>query len=135
MSTAADQLAANLRALRKARGMRSQDELAQASGVPRPTIGVLENGRGNPTLEVLLKLAAALDVSIAELVGEQRDAPKVHTGKGARRGRAGDRDDLTAATLRVLTKVAVVLERVEARLGEAPASHSQPRARRRRGAR
>jgi len=59
-------LAANVRRLRKARGM-SQDELADAVGIQTAAVSHIENRRGNPTLATLESLAKALDVRFVEL--------------------------------------------------------------------
>lgn len=67
----AENLARNIRALREARGL-SQAQLAKISGVPRATWATLESGGGNPTLTVLLKVSATLQVSLEELVGPPR---------------------------------------------------------------
>jgi transcriptional regulator with XRE-family HTH domain len=64
-------LARNLTALRGVRSL-TQDALAKASGVPRSTIANLESGDGNPSLAVLLKVAAALGVPIDELLASPR---------------------------------------------------------------
>jgi transcriptional regulator with XRE-family HTH domain len=66
-------LAANLRRLREERGL-SQQQMAERSGVPRPTWTSLESGNANPTLAVLSKAADALGVSIEELIGPPRTA-------------------------------------------------------------
>lgn len=63
----ADYLASNLRKLREARSW-SQQQLADNSGVPRPTVAHLESGEGNPTLSVLVRVATALGVSLEHLV-------------------------------------------------------------------
>ncbi len=60
-------LADNLKRLREARGW-SQQQLADCSGVPRPTLAHLESGEGNPTLSVLVKVALALGSSLEQLV-------------------------------------------------------------------
>ncbi|HYO92875.1 MAG TPA: XRE family transcriptional regulator [Polyangiaceae bacterium] len=60
-------LAANLRRLREARGL-TQQELSDASGVPRPTLAHLETGQANPTLGVLARVASALGVAMEQLV-------------------------------------------------------------------
>ena len=65
-------LATNLRRLREARGL-SQQRMAAVAGVPRPTWASLETGTANPTLAVLARAAAALNVSIEELVGAPRN--------------------------------------------------------------
>ena len=60
-------LAENLRRLREARGLTQQD-LSEASGVPRPTLAHLESGSANPTLSVLARVAVSLGVAMEELV-------------------------------------------------------------------
>ena len=40
----------------------SQNQLAELSGVPQATIARIENGKSNPTLSTIVKLAEALDV-------------------------------------------------------------------------
>jgi transcriptional regulator with XRE-family HTH domain len=69
----ASHLAANVRRLREARGL-SQQQMAGLSGIPRPTWASLESGSANPTLAVLTRAAAALQVSIEELIGPPRTA-------------------------------------------------------------
>ncbi len=66
-------LAGNLRRLREGRGL-SQQQMAKVSGIPRPTWASLESGSANPTLAVLRSAAAALQVSIEELIGPPRTA-------------------------------------------------------------
>jgi len=68
-------LAANVRRLRETRGL-SQQRMAQLSGIPRPTWASLESGSANPTLAVLSRAAAALQVSIEELIGAPRTAAR-----------------------------------------------------------
>src|SRR3954465_1356867 len=60
-------LAHNLKELREQRSL-TQQELSERSGVPRPTLAHLESGQGNPTLSVLIKVAAALGIGIEALV-------------------------------------------------------------------
>ena len=68
-----ENLAANVRRLREARGL-SQQQMAGLAGMPRPTWASLESGAANPTLQVLKRAAAALQVSIEELIGPPRTA-------------------------------------------------------------
>ena len=68
-------LGANLRALRETRGY-TQQQLATLAGVPRPTLGHLETGGGNPTLAVMLKLASAFGVTLEELVATPRSTAR-----------------------------------------------------------
>jgi transcriptional regulator with XRE-family HTH domain len=51
--------------------------MASLSGIPRPTWGSLEAGSANPTLAVLARAAAALQVSIEELIGPPRTAARL----------------------------------------------------------
>lgn len=71
MSQIKRNLAENIRRLREARNF-SQQQLANISGIPRPTWASLETGTANPTLTVLSKAATAFNVSIEELVGPPR---------------------------------------------------------------
>jgi transcriptional regulator with XRE-family HTH domain len=73
----ATHLAANVRHLRAARGF-TQQQLARLSGVPRPTWANLESGGANPTISVLMKVAAALQVSIEELLSAPRAAARFY---------------------------------------------------------
>jgi transcriptional regulator with XRE-family HTH domain len=59
------------RALREYRERKqlTQKDLAQLCNITQTTVSEIENGKANPTLDVLLKLAAALQVPLAGLVG------------------------------------------------------------------
>jgi transcriptional regulator with XRE-family HTH domain len=56
-----------VRELRKRRRL-TQEQLAKLAGVHEQFVGAIERGRANPTLKALTKLAAALGVSLADLV-------------------------------------------------------------------
>lgn len=45
----------------------SQESFADAIGVHRTYMGTLERGKGNPSLEVIAKIARGLDLSLAGL--------------------------------------------------------------------
>ena len=64
-------LANNMRQLREARGI-TQQQMAKIAKVPRPTWANLESGGANPTLAVLVRVSAALGVSLEELIGPPR---------------------------------------------------------------
>ena len=64
-------LAKNIRQLRGLRRL-TQSQLAHTAGIPRPTLTHLESGSSNPTILVLTKLAASLQVSVEELIGVPR---------------------------------------------------------------
>lgn len=83
----ATELARNLRRMREARGL-SQQRLADVSGVPRPTLAHLESGTANPTLGVLLKVAEALRVELAEMVASER-SPRLHRASAFSEGVRG----------------------------------------------
>ncbi|MCP4809814.1 MAG: helix-turn-helix domain-containing protein [Proteobacteria bacterium] len=105
----ANNLARSIRQLREIRGY-TQNKLAQLSGVPRPTIANLESGGANPTLSVLTKVAAALQVSIEELISPPRAVARLYKASELRVKRRGD------VTVRQLLPDAipgVVVERME----------------------
>jgi transcriptional regulator with XRE-family HTH domain len=60
-------VAARIFELRKSKGL-SFDALAQKAGVAKGTLVQIEQQRGNPSISTLCRLAAALDVSVADLV-------------------------------------------------------------------
>lgn len=49
----------------------TQEELAQAVGVTRQTIGLIEAGNYNPTLSLCLRLSKILDKNLDKLFGEE----------------------------------------------------------------
>ncbi len=68
-------IAARVRAGRARRGW-TLDELAARSGVSRRLIVQIEQAGANPSLATLLKVAAALDITLTELLARQpRDHP------------------------------------------------------------
>src|SRR5690242_13562169 len=60
----------NLRRLRTRRGL-SLERLAQLSGVSRAMLGQIELGQSAPTINVLWKIARALEVPFSALLAEQ----------------------------------------------------------------
>ena len=64
-------LASNLIELRRRRGM-TQVALSKLARVPRSTVTYLESGDGNPSLRNLANVAAALQVTIEELLAPPR---------------------------------------------------------------
>ena len=74
---AAGNLARNIKQLREARSY-TQQHLAKLSGVPRPTWANMESGSANPTLSVLTRVAAALQISIEELIAPPRASTKLY---------------------------------------------------------
>jgi transcriptional regulator with XRE-family HTH domain len=68
-----DRIARNVKQLREARGL-TQEQMAKIAGVPRATWTNLESGTANPTVAVLHRCAAALQVAIEELLSTPRAA-------------------------------------------------------------
>ena len=69
-------VAANVRSLRREAGM-TLAELAAAADLGKSTLAQLESGRGNPSVETLWAIAAALEVPFARLIEEQRPPLRV----------------------------------------------------------
>ena len=82
-------LASNIRRLREAHNM-SQQQMANLSGLPRPTWASLESGAANPTLAVLTKAAQALQVSIEELIGAPRNEIELIRAEDVKEKRRGN---------------------------------------------
>ena len=61
-----------LKAARAAKDL-SQEELAQAVGVTRQTIGMIEAGKYNPTLNLCIAICKALDKTLDELFWEENE--------------------------------------------------------------
>ncbi len=58
----------HIKKFRKAKGL-TQDELANSVGLK--SLGKIETGVSNPSLEVLIKIADVLEVSLDELLGRE----------------------------------------------------------------
>ena len=52
----------------------SQSELEDLSGIPKARLSRYENGHVEPSIQTLNRLARALNVSEASLLGDERDA-------------------------------------------------------------
>jgi transcriptional regulator with XRE-family HTH domain len=68
MSGTRENLAQALRDYRERKRL-TQKELAQLCSITQTTVSEIENGKANPTLDVLVKLAEALQVPIVGLLG------------------------------------------------------------------
>jgi transcriptional regulator with XRE-family HTH domain len=68
-STARKILAQNLRRLRAEKGI-SQEELADLAGLHRTFVGSVERSERNISIDNIEKLAKALRVSVADLIGD-----------------------------------------------------------------
>jgi transcriptional regulator with XRE-family HTH domain len=60
-------IAVNLKNIRKSQNI-AQERLALEAGVDRTFVSKIERGIGNPSLEVLLRLANRLGVTVADLL-------------------------------------------------------------------
>lgn len=69
-------LAENIIYLRKKQGL-SQIQLAKRANIPRSTLTYLESGTSNPSLQNLIKISLALQVSIEELIRSPRSEVKL----------------------------------------------------------
>ena len=79
-------IARNVRRIRVAKGI-SQERLAFNSGIDRSYLGGIEREVENPTVDLLERLAKALDVPLSDLfVGV---SPKTPKSVGLKRGRRG----------------------------------------------
>lgn len=65
----------NVAVLRVSRGMRAQQELANAAKVDLSTINDIENGKRNPGLSTIAALALALGVSTDDLILAEAQSP------------------------------------------------------------
>jgi transcriptional regulator with XRE-family HTH domain len=96
-------LGSRVRARREARGY-TQAQLAEKIGVSSNYFGVLERGLKLPTLDRLIVLAKALDVSPAELLGDVRPRdPWIEEVLALATSIPEHRRALAIALLRVLT--------------------------------
>lgn len=66
MASTKEDFGVRVRALRRTTGL-SQEHFADRVGVSRTHMGKIETGKANPTLEVIVRLAKGLDLSLAEL--------------------------------------------------------------------
>ncbi|MEU9239716.1 XRE family transcriptional regulator [Streptomyces shenzhenensis] len=69
-------VARNVRLLRDQRGL-SLTELARQAGLSKQTLSNLEQGTGNPTVDTLFAIAAALGVPVTRLVAEREQVMTV----------------------------------------------------------
>lgn len=66
-SAAKTNLSLNIKVLRRKKGL-AQERLALEAGVDRTVVSKIEREIANPSLEIIVKLAAALGVPIANLL-------------------------------------------------------------------
>ena len=67
-------LSKNIKKLREQAGL-SQDQMARKAGIPYSTYLKIENGvTPNPSIQTVLNIAEALDISLDKLVGRKPKA-------------------------------------------------------------
>ena len=64
-------LGKRIQKLRKEMGFESQEKFAEALGLSRTHIGHIEQGRKNPSMEVLIKIAKKLKVELSDLFDDR----------------------------------------------------------------
>ena len=67
MQNEAQKLGQNLKRIRIEKGI-SQGDIVRKLGMPKSFVSNIENGKTNPTLATIAKLAKALGVKIEELI-------------------------------------------------------------------
>ena len=68
--------AENVKMLRKQAGM-SQEQLAEKLGVSRQAVTKWETGAGIPDIENIMAISMLFDISIDDLLSNERDSKKV----------------------------------------------------------
>ena len=82
-------IAQNMKALRQSRNL-TQEQLARLAGIPRATWANLESGSANPTITVLARIAAALQVPLEEIISPPKAITKYYpAGSIPKRRRGG----------------------------------------------
>lgn len=123
MVSGVEQVAGNLRRLRTAAGL-SLTALAKRSGVATGTVSELERGQGNPTIETLFALAYALEVTLADLVGDA-GAPDAQVIRAVSRPFIAG-EPLDARLLHRSQERRLVLEVYELLIHPTAVQHAQP---------
>jgi len=85
---------------------RSLSQLSHTTGISKPYLVKLENESSNPSLQLMMRLAEALDVTVADLVGGPRygvDEDELVIGPQLRA--FADEDGLSSAEVRTLASI------------------------------
>ncbi len=67
MSDESEKLGQNLKRIRTKKGI-TQGDIVRALGMPKSFVSSIENGKTNPTLATIAKIAKAVGVSIKDLL-------------------------------------------------------------------
>jgi len=93
----APMVGANLRRLRIRRGL-SLDRLARRSGVSRAMLGQIELGRSAPTINIMWKIARALEITFSALISHPgHQGARILSAASAKRLTSGDGTFLSRA--------------------------------------
>jgi len=93
-----------LKELRKRRGLRL-NAVAEMAGCSESMLSKIENNKGNPSLNLLHRIAEALGVSISNLFVEEEDEPVVR--------RAGERPIITVSGRQGISIEALISNRTD----------------------
>jgi transcriptional regulator with XRE-family HTH domain len=74
MASTKEEFGVRVRGLRKKTGL-SQERFADTIRVGRSHMGNIETGKANPTLEIIVKIARGLDLSLAQLFETMDERP------------------------------------------------------------
>lgn len=74
MASTQEEFGIRVRELRERTGL-SQERFADAVRVGRSHMGKIENGRANPSLKIIVKIAKGLDISLARLFEPMGEPP------------------------------------------------------------
>jgi transcriptional regulator with XRE-family HTH domain len=104
-----------VRALRTLRKL-TQEQLGERAGVSGKFIGQVERGSGNPSLHVIIRLAGAMGIELADLMRFEENRPEGTVKNAARAYAASERVSEYLAT-RPAGDVEKALRILEAALG------------------
>lgn len=76
----------NIRVLRKRLSL-TQDQFAQQLGIKRSLVGAYEEGRAEPRLELLQKMAEVFSISVDELIGKDYTSAELPVSSNYKRGK------------------------------------------------
>jgi transcriptional regulator with XRE-family HTH domain len=123
-ATVSTLLGRRLRALRTLRGL-TQEQLGERAGLSGKFLGQVERGVGNPSLQILVRLAHALEVELWELLRFEEIRPD-GTPKNAARAFVAAEAVSEYLARRPAADVERALKILEAALGEEPGEATKP---------
>jgi transcriptional regulator with XRE-family HTH domain len=112
-----------LRHIRLEKGL-TVEALAAAAGLDKGFVSRLERGTKRPSVETVLRLSAALDVSVGQLFGEQTTDDTVRISRAAER-RPSVEDSERGYSFELLTPKGSVMEAFLFHVGTEPTGNGQ----------